>query len=183
MATFCDGIVVVDDGSDDGTPETCEAAGATVVRRPSDGWWSGGTEGSARQLLWETACKALHGSDQSWIYVADADHLLVGITPDNFRTLLTATHVDAWACPLWDLWNDEDLMRADGYWQAHLHPRPWLARALPGVWTDRGIHAGHLPIRDWRVGLMPDGAAIAHLGYLKGPHRNRKLRAYLDKAK
>ena len=69
-------------------------------------------------------------------------------------------------------------MRSDGFWQAHLHPRPWLFRALEGQWaSERGIHSGHAPIRDWIVGEAP--GAIRHLGYVKKAHRDAKMEKYL----
>ena len=177
---FCDDIVVLDDASTDATVQVCRDAGCIVHEREGNGWWGGvGRESSARSALWAKAAE--RASPEGWVYVADADHELVGITPVEFRRLLRAENVDAWACPLWDCWDSDEQMRVDGYWQAHWHPRVWLARAYPAeTWNPRGIHAGHLPERPWRVGLMPPGTAIRHLGYIQEAHRVDKRLRYMQ---
>jgi len=186
--TFCDEVVVLDDGSTDATAKVCRDAGCIAHEREQGiggGWWGGGESGEAkpRQRLWALAAAKAAGPD-GWVYVFDADHELVGLRPDELRQLLRATHANAWACPLWDCWHDDTHMRVDSYWQAHWHPRPWLARATPVPnfvprWSERAIHCGHLPDFAWTVGLMPAGAAIRHLGYVKEEHRKAKRAAYL----
>jgi len=186
VATFVDEIVVLDDCSSDATRSICEGAAKVVQVESTDtvdrvGWWQGSRESGARAQLWRLATQ--HGD---WVYVFDADHELVGLTPDTFRELLRAEHVNAWACPLWDCWDSDEQMRVDGYWQAHWHPRPWLARSQPyaGFQPDfgtRGIHSGHFPANyPFQVGLMPPGAAIKHLGYIQKEARLRKAERYLS---
>jgi hypothetical protein len=183
-ALFCDAIVVLDDGSSDTTRDVALAADK-VVRVEStyalNGWWAAEHEGTAREKLWNLACK--EAGPDGWVYVFDSDHELIGIEPDNFRLLLRAEGATAWACPLYDCWDDDQHHRVDGYWQAWLHPRPWLARSTPhlGSWGPlRGIHAGHLPPVQYTVGLMPPGAAIRHLGYIKEAHRVAKCKKYVS---
>jgi len=179
---FCDEIVVLDDASTDDTVAVCKTAGATVHEREGGGgWWGGASPGEApaRAALWQYAVAAA-GVD-GWVYVADADHELLGIAPRDFRRLLTASEVDAWACPLMDCWHDDQHHRVDGWWQAWRLPRAWLARAYDAPqWSQRGIHAGHLPDRAWRVGLMPPSAFIRHLGYVTEQHRVDKRKKYLQ---
>jgi glycosyltransferase involved in cell wall biosynthesis len=182
VSRFCDKIVVLDDDSTDDTVAVCMAAGAHVRGRlpktaEPKGFWEGHDEGNARAHLWRLAVEEAEGG---WVYVADADHELVGIEPDAFRLLLRSEEVTAWACPLWDCWDSEDTMRVDGFWQAHNNPRPWLYRALSGPFTDRAIHSGHAPLLPWRVGLMPPGAAVKHLGYVSAEHRVAKREKYLQ---
>jgi glycosyltransferase involved in cell wall biosynthesis len=181
-ASYCDALVVLDDGSTDDTRAVCERAEKVVaVERvgESGGWWGAGTarsEAPNRKRLWQLARE--HGAD--WIYVFDADHELLGIAPQEFRALTRATLVDCWAFPLWDCWDREDVHRVDGYWQAWRLPRPWLFKALDGDWGTRAIHVGHCPWRNWNAGLAPSGAGIRHLSYVRPEHRLRKLRAYLS---
>lgn len=179
--SFCDDVVVLDDHSTDATAGICRDAGCIVHEldgEDSNGWWGEGREHTARHTLWNKACERAEGG---FVYTFDADHELVGITPRDFRRLLTASRVDAWACPLWDCWDSDEQHRVDGYWQAWRSPRVWLARAYPATdWPERGIHVGHLPPREWRVGLMPPNAAIRHLGYIVTAQRVDKQRKYLQ---
>jgi glycosyltransferase involved in cell wall biosynthesis len=182
-ARFCDAIVVLDDNSTDETVALAKAAEKVVAVETvhgvdREGWWRGSRESAARQQLWELACA--HAGPEGWVYVADADHELIGLLPDEFRALLAAEGCDSWAFPLFDCWDSDQLMRVDGFWQAWHLPRPWLARALPGSWGERGIHSGHLPQRDWVPGLAPGGCGIRHLGYIQRDHRVAKMQRYLD---
>lgn len=181
MARYCDAIVVVDDHSTDDTKAVCQQAEKVVAVEDAiseAGWWKK-DETTARQQLWDLA--AQHGD---WVYIADADHELLGITPHELRRLCAATTVNAWACPLWDCWDSPDLQRVDGFWVAWAHPRAWLFRTKPDgfvpSWTGRQIHAGHAPQNfPGPVGVMPTGAGIRHWGYVKSEHRVKKAQQYL----
>lgn len=187
--SFCDALVVVDDHSEDDTVEIVKKVCAvrnkpvTVIEtNHSSGFW-GSDEAPARAQLWEAAAEAA-GPD-GWIYVFDADHELVGITPAELRTLTRSSICNTYVLPLWDCWDSDELMRVDGYWQAHLHPRPWFFKAYPSsifrpVWKTHGLHVGHYPANyPFRAAKMPGMAAIRHLGYISPKHRKKKHRNYL----
>lgn len=174
---FCDHIVAIDDGSTDATPRVLDYHGVETLESSSCGFW-GHDEMAPRRALWDFA-RAV--DPDGWIYVFDADHELVDLTPADFKLLCRSDLVNAWAFRLYDVWNNESTMRHDEFWRAHLHPRPWLFRALEGPWSDpRGIHTGHAPLRDWVVGEAP--GAIRHLGYLTEENRKLKAEKYLKLA-
>lgn len=187
VASFCDALVVVDDGSTDDTVKVCREAGAQVIERQSaNGWWGEGSsqsEAPLRKLLWQEAVK--EAGESGWLYIADADHELLGVTPAELRRLTRATVVTCFAFPLWDCWDSEETQRVDGFWQAWANPRPWLFRAVPTpgyhpAWQKRAIHTGHYPANFPVVpGLVPAGAGIRHLGYVKLEHRVAKHAKYL----
>lgn len=187
--TFCDTVVALDDGSTDATRDVLGATPGVLMAPEAtssdpNGFW-GHDEATPRARLWDAAVRAA-GPD-GWVYVLDADHELVGVTPRDLRTCLTSDTVTAWALPLWDCWTEDgQQMRVDGYWQAHLHPRPWFFKAqLPGWVPDwstinrKGVHTGHCPPNFPLVtGVLP-GAAIRHWGYTKQAHREAKADRYL----
>ena len=191
MLRYCDRIVALDDGSNDGTAETLRAFGCDVLeprQGPYDvsggfirGFW-GTDEVTPRSRLWEAAMAAA-GPD-GWVYVADADHELVGITPADLRLCLRSRAVTAWALPLWDVWNEAGtVMREDGYWRGHLHPRPWFFRNIGQAarWdrTRPGIHTGHAPLNFPIVAGVLPGASIRHWSYARADHRKAKAERYL----
>jgi len=180
---FCQRIVVLDDNSDDQTPEIAKRMGCNVHEYPEGEASWGNTEGMARARLWALA-SSLAGPD-GWIYVFDADHEMMGISPEGFQELCSSDYANAWGFPLWDCWDSDQQMRVDGYWQAHTTARPWLFKAKPeegfaALWNTRGVHCGHAPMNYPIQGqVAPPGAAIRHLGYIKEEHRQEKAARYL----
>ena len=178
---ICDGIVLIDDGSTDDTAAVAsQVPSCRVISRESTGWW-GQDETTPRSALWASSC--LEAGPDGWVYIADADHEITGISPLDLRTCLKSTVCNAFALPLWDCWDSPETLRVDGFWQAHLHPRPWLFKVPPPefrpLWPAAGIHSGHYPPNLPLVcGRLP-GAAIRHYGYISPAHREAKAAKYL----
>ncbi len=182
--SFCDSVVVVDDGSIDDTVKVCRELDCGVIMRQGEGFWSS-DEAPARAQLWELAVENV--DEAGWIYFFDADHELLGITQQDFAATCRADHVNAWAFPLWDCWNSDKKHRTDSYWQAWKTPRPWLVKATPhdgfeGAWKRSGLHVGHIPDNyPIQAAEAPCGAAIRHLGYVRESHRIDKAQRYLSR--
>lgn len=176
---WADDIVVLDDNSTDGTNELARNLGCKVYTRDvQTPMW--GAEAPARAQLWDLA--AQHASD-GWVLVFDADMLLEG----DPRPLARSWECDAWAWPLYDLWDGEDTYRCDGPWAlGPVTSRAWMFRpsALrePARWRDSRLHVGHAPANfAGLTGLAPQLHWL-HLSYMKPAHRRAKHAQYLQHA-
>jgi hypothetical protein len=174
---FADEVVVLDDNSDDATPDLATAAGASVYFTNSElPMW--GREASARAKLWEVAL--LHAEVGDFVFILDAD-----MVPARDPRPLLASEPDAVAFVLYDLWTSE-AYRDDSYWRGHLVPRVWLAKvphapAGGWVWPERGVHCGHFPsnLQFQRVVYAPRDMALLHHAYVTPELRARKHQQYL----
>lgn len=184
---FSSKVLVLDDNSTDGSDRLAWRLGCDV--RPWTGEQMWGCESPARAALYDWGAQE---AGDGWLLIADADMVLHG----DPRPLTLSTQCNAWAWPLWDLWNDERYYRADGHWQGHVHPRVWMVKpsALKEtpIWPRRGLHTGHFPQNfPYQVGnanpIYNSGAELIslgwlHLAYVKPEDRRKKMRQYLDKA-
>jgi glycosyltransferase involved in cell wall biosynthesis len=177
---FSHEVIVLDDGSADDSPNIARNLGCTVYERTQTGMW--GNEAPARAELWDLGSQ--HAGD-GWLLICDADMILHG----DPRPLTYSTACNAWAWCLYDLWDAESTYRGDGYWQGHLHPRPWMFRPStlkePPIWPRRGLHTGHAP-QNFPYVVTPltveSGVYWLHLSYLTKIQRSAKLSAYESQA-
>jgi len=177
---FSDEVLVLDDGSTDDTVKIATELGCLVKQRPQSGMW--GNESPARAELWDRGAKL---AKDGWLLICDADQILHG----DPRPLCDTWEFNSWAFVLMDMWSPTHY-RTDGFWQAHLHPRPWLIRpsALGAnfvpQWNGRGMHVGHFPPNaPLACGIAPpDQYFWEHLAYASPEYREAKLKKYLDVA-
>jgi glycosyltransferase involved in cell wall biosynthesis len=181
LRPLCDKILVLDDGSTDDSRGVARACGAEVRDRGGAGMW--GNESPARAELWDWGAKE---AGDGWLLIADADQILYA-NPDIWRAMLTSWEVNSWGIPLYDCWDDQDLHRADGFWQGYAVNRPWLFRPScqkdAPQWTGRGLHCGHAPCNyPYLMGTPPEGIFWKHYGWLKASDREAKYQRYMAHA-
>lgn len=172
-----DHVLLLDDNSTDDSRTIARRLGCRVRKRSGDTMW--GKESSARRELWDWGTEVC---GDGWLLICDADQILEG----DPRPYCESWELNTWAFPLFDCWGAETTYRADGHWQAHRHPRPWLfcpSRVPKGwvaEWSGRQIHTGHHP-QNWpALTGITTGLLWSHLGYVKSEHRAAKLAAYTD---
>lgn len=176
---FSDDVLVLDDGSTDGSPDLARELGCKVRHRGGPAMW--GQEAPARAELWDWGAEE---AGDGWLLICDADQILHG----DPRPLLLTTEFNAWAWPLFDCWDSEDRFRADGFWEGYKHARPWLflpsSLTVVAEWPKRGIHTGHCPSNfPIHCGIAPvDLYWWNHLGWLNSIHRRQKYSQYMAQA-
>jgi glycosyltransferase involved in cell wall biosynthesis len=82
--SFADETVVVDSGSDDGTPELARRLGARVIETPASAWPGFGVQKQ----------RALDAARGDWVLALDADEWLSAEAARSIQAVVAATHDD-----------------------------------------------------------------------------------------
>ena len=167
-AQFADRIVVLDDGSTDGTPDLLRDKG---VEAHFEAVGMFGEEWKARKRLFELATA---GSE--YVLWLDADQIPANDPKPYIRG-------PVFAFRLYDLWS-KDQFRSDYLWRGHT--RAWWrgidARCFTQhawTWAERGWHSGHLPADlAGNEHEMPNSCSILHYAYATPELRAQKAEMY-----
>lgn len=170
---ICDRLLVMDDHSDDGTPELAYECGATVLDSP----FSGLQEVRDKNWLLGQA----NPEPGEWALMIDGDEELID-QPEILRAI-EAPAARAYRLRILYLWNQENSVRVDGVYSRFT--RPSLFRFQPGLsfggtQAGSGFHCSNVPNALWPA-CRPCGARLLHYGYLHAEDRIRKYRWYSER--
>lgn len=178
MKYICDRLVILDDGSTDGTIDICKKFTKEVYQNKESLW--GKNELLARQKLWNlTTAKAEYGD---WIICLDADELLVEGHLDYLKYIMNinTSGIDSIGFKLHDMWNRKQY-RHDRYWTAHL--RYWAMAvkytAKNYTWHDKSLHCGRFP-NNASTKTLATQIPIKHMGWSREEDRQKKYKRYIE---
>jgi glycosyltransferase involved in cell wall biosynthesis len=174
----CDAVVVLDDHSDDGTPEIARAVGATVLPSP----FRGIDEARDKDYLLKEAERviAARGGGEWWAVMMDGDEELEHGGGEIIRAAVDSGRATAYTVQIMYLWNDTETLRVDGiYGRFH---RPSVFRMREGLRFRRtgrpgNLHCGSVPL-EAIARIRPSGARAWHYGYMLREDRLRKWQYY-----
>jgi len=171
---LCERVLILDDHSEDGTPEICRSLGERVVVIPSP--FDGLDESRDKNYLLGEIGKL----GATWCLCIDGDEIL---EPDGTRRILavldSARH-DCYALRIVFLWNGPGTVRVDGVYGQFSRPslfRLGTGAAFPTTGWGGHFHCGNVP-----TGLgaaLSIGARLYHLGYMRRADRLAKYGWYV----
>lgn len=178
LLRFVDDIVIIDDASEDDTPELCLSyPRVTLYRRAVPLFLS--HEAELRRELWHYTA----AGKPEWILAIDADEFLEASARQEIPYLLRQSYFKAIGFRLFDCWGNEDCFRSDGLWN------PWLRGfssymvkyqpQLEAVWPDLKFHCGRLPLAYRRLVPYESSIRIKHLGWANPADIHAKYRRAL----
>jgi glycosyltransferase involved in cell wall biosynthesis len=182
---IADTVLVLDDGSEDGTPEVAAATAEPVMvyekSKVSNLNW-GFDEAKDREFLIK---KAAHYNAQ-WVLAIDGDEVLTPSAIAEMKRILEAGRRGAYFFRVAYLWNQPSLERVDGVYGSVQAPALYAVHSKdPGQLsfkrTEHGgnFHCGRMPASYFFPSYYaPREALIKHYGYMLPEDRERKHAFY-----
>ncbi len=180
IALVADGIVILDDGSTDETPQICQAHPAVIEYHYQDNPQL--DEVRDKNLLLEMALR----HHPEWVLCMDGDELLEDTATERILTAIRhcPQHVSTLDLLFLYMWDDLNHYRTDGIYRRIFHHRLF---SLAGQETERlsftpSAHGGNLHCESVPPNLLGQSAEIdvriKHLGYMHKSDRERKYQWY-----
>ena len=175
LQPVCHKILVLDDHSDDGTPEICETLGCVVYRSRFSGISEARDKDWLLEKVWEAGAQV-----GDWCLMVDGDEAL---HPDDTPALLAAVNGAHPCCSLHIvyLWDREDQARVDRIYREFRRPSLFqlIQRDLTFRRTSWGgdFHCSSAPAQ-LLGSITPIAVRLLHYGYLYVEDRIRKYQFY-----
>lgn len=189
IVPVCERILILDDKSDDGSPEICEAIPGVTVYRSLE---SACDESRDKDFLLTQAYKFIpdehkKGNPESpwWGLLIDGDEELMEEDREEVLNLTTGTQ-SAFHLRIPYLWNDENSIRVDGVYSRMANlGRPSLFRLMNDQFrfqrtpfgSGHNFHCSSVP-QEMLHHAKPSRARLKHWGYMDSADRIRKFQWY-----
>lgn len=186
LAEFCDGIVVLDDASTDGTfGRAMTHPAVTRIMQPADGPVFDRHEGQARQALLDLTL----GEDPTHVLAIDADEFvsdgpaLRAALEEDSRSLVWTVEMEE----AWELDGDCICIRQDGGWRPHGVPVVYRVASerrgpLAGLWRieNKALACGRVPLAVSRSPQRTNaGVSLLHFGWANEGARRARYERYM----
>lgn len=145
LQTYVDGLIILDDGSTDGTDAIClnQPKLLRFKKRTTSGFWR--NEAEVRSELWSM----VETVEPEWVLMMDADEIFA----DDIRTflprMLKQDRFEAVRFPIYHFWGDRLHIRVDKWWDPRRNYEILLFRYHADQqfhWAQRELHCGRYPI-------------------------------------
>lgn len=175
----CNRILILDDHSDDGTPEICESLGCTVFRSEFEGIHEARDKDYLLEQVWAAGAKV-----GDWCLMIDGDEMLYAPDVPVLLEWIKRGKVGGYSLPILYLWDSENQVRVDGVYKSFRRPSVFRLVDNPKLQfqvTEFGgnFHCSSVPqhyIGCANVNLIP--ARLLHFGYMHKADRIRKYEWY-----
>lgn len=181
MQLVCDEVIILDDHSDDGTPEIAERLGCRVIRSQFQGLDESRDKDAllseAYRLLPENERALGHGSPH-WAVMIDGDEEIVSSDAPALLVLMRSTRMASILTRILYLWDSPQSVRVDGVYGRMKRPSAFrLMNAAHRFRTTNfgpNLHCSSAPHAN--LSSMADGGVrLLHYGYM---HREDRVRKY-----
>ena len=176
LAEVVDGIVALDDGSDDTTAEILSAHPKVIelIRKPHADQWD--ERGNHMALI-----KAGRRHGAAWFLCIDADERVERRFGPNVADLIAREDVDAYSLRLRELWGDRSHYRTDGIWDSKARYQLFRNNPEHRRFDPRPLHRSWMPLEivvNLERAGSHSGFNLYHLGMLSPADRNARHARY-----